>query len=258
MVSFQQGLDTGVRVTRNQPLVQMYDSELELRVVRLQNDINRCEEEINALTTQMELASSETQRVQIAARRKQKEFERDRKQAELLALKRRTDADLSRPGHFWLRAPIDGIILTSAFRERWLNRFVKPTDPLLHIGDPHQGWEIETRIPHYHLGHILESFAGRDELDVDVLLRSAPTRLFKGKLHRKDLAGEAISEPGTEPFVLARIRIAGADIPFDDRIPDDLLLAGTDIRLRIDCGPRSLAYSWFHGFWEFVHEALFF
>ncbi|MGE3807447.1 MAG: hypothetical protein AB7K24_22515, partial [Gemmataceae bacterium] len=102
-----------------------------------------------------------------------------------------------------------------------------------------------------------------EELEVDLLVISAPTRTFKGKLARAKLAGEA--RPNTEeaasdaePVVVALVRIEGDDIPPDQQIPRELLVAGTEVRAKVRCGDRAMGYSLFYGVWEFIYERVLF
>src|SRR5262249_13960581 len=134
----------------------------------------------------------------------------------------------------------------------------------LRIGAEDHGWEVELKILHQHVGQVLEAFAGSEapaELDVDLLLLSAPTRVFKGKLARHNLAGEASPDPdgeGAEPVVRASVRIDGPDIAAADRIPRDLLITGTEVHAKIRCGKCRLSYGLFHGVWECFYEKVLF
>src|SRR5262249_50570444 len=148
-------------------------------------DIAGAQEDVAALAVQQNTARTEAERAGFGAEKKQKEFVRDRKLAELRALRERTHAEDARPGYFWLKAPLAGTILNWDFQEKLTHRSVKPSEPLLRIGADDHGWSVELKIPHQHIGQVLEAFAGREspgELDVDLLLLSAPTRVFKGKL----------------------------------------------------------------------------
>jgi hypothetical protein len=139
-----------------------------------------------------------------------------------------------------------------------------PSEPLLRIGDRDKSWEVELRIPRSAIGQVVSSLAAtgeRAELDVDLVLACAPTRSFRGKLTTQRLAAEAVADvadtstAGTaagECVVHAVVRIDGDDIAEAERIPQELLISGTEVRARIHCGERSLGYCLFHGLWEFI------
>lgn len=263
VIRFEQGIQPGVTVSENQPLVLLHDTQLELRIVQLTNEVAAATEDIAGLAAQHNAARTESERVGYAAEKKQKEFTRERKLAELRAVKERTCADDARPGYFWLKAPLGGTVLNWDFRERFTNRFVKPSEPLLRVGDKGRGWEVELKIPHKHLGQVLEAYAGRldAELDIDLLLVSAPTRTFTGKLARRHVAVEASPDtdgPDSAPVVRASVRIDGADIPEAERLPRELLVTGTEVHAKVRCGTSRAGYAMFYGVWEFLYEKVLF
>src|SRR5262249_36817877 len=139
------------------------------------------------------------------------------------------DAVLERPGDFLVRAPISGTILNSDFRENLLRRPVKPTEPLLRIGDKDRDWEIQLKIPQRNISQGLMAYEGKPanhELDVDLLLASAPTQTYKGKLARSKISGEAHpskDDPNeTESMVLAWVRIEGEGIDKSDQLTPEV------------------------------------
>jgi hypothetical protein len=261
IVRFEPGVQPGSAVAEGQALILMDDTQLELKLVQLTHEIAAARGEIAALAVEQNTTRNEADRAGFAAEKRQKEFVRDRKLAELRALRERTHADEARPGHFWLTAPLTGTVLDWDFQEKLTHRSVRPSDPLLRIGNKEHGWEIELKIPHRHVGQVLEAFAGRDELDVDLLLLSAPTRVFKGKLTRHQLAAAASPDrdgDGVEPVVRASVRIDGPDIPGADHIPHDLLVSGTEVHAKIRCGDCRLGYGLFYGVWEWFYEKVLF
>jgi hypothetical protein len=131
------------------------------------------------------------------------------------------------------------------------------------LGDKGRGWEVELKIPHKNLGQVLAAFNTQPaaELDVDLLLVSAPTRTFKGKLARQQLAVEASTDAeGSDsgPTVRASVRIDGADIAEPERLPPEMLVTGTEVHARVRCGQHRAGYALFHGVWEFLYEKVLF
>src|SRR5262249_31289634 len=175
-------------------------------------------------------AISEADRLRYSAEKKQKEFQRDRKVLERRALRERTHADEARPGYFELKSPLTGTVLSSDFREHLTNRHVKPSEPLLRLGDKTKPWEVELQIPQQHIACVVRALDADDpeaELDVDLQLRSCPTRTFKGKLSRFRITSQASpnrDESGAGPVVRASVRIDGPDVVEAERIPADLLV----------------------------------
>jgi hypothetical protein len=261
---FTQGVEPTSPVSEGQPLILMYDPQLELKIVQLMKEIQEAQSGIESLTAQANQAKEQSDRVKAIAEKTQKQVQRDFKQKELESLRSRTNSDELRPGYFWLKSPLTGTVLNWGFRENLVNKFVKPSEPLLRVGDKDQRWEIELKIPQKHIGQILYAFdwEKKEELDVDLLLASAPTQTFKGKLHRRKIAGEASptkDDPSeTEPVVLATIRIDGNDIKDEDRLPRHLLVTGTEVHTKVRCGNRAMGYSLFYGMWEFFYEKIVF
>src|SRR5262249_18828061 len=130
-------------------------------------------------------------------------------------------------------------------------------------------WELELKIPQKHLGQVLLAFQreNTDVLDVDFLLKSDPTRVFRGKLHRGRIAGEAkpsqeeaaaTSTSEAEPVAVAYVEIAGDGIDKDKEVPEELLLSGVEVHAKVRCGDRAMGYSLFYGVWEFLFEKVVF
>jgi hypothetical protein len=270
-------------VDANQPLILMEDLELGVKVINLKKEIGGSREKIESLTTQlnhMPAASPPGERARLMGEQRQ-ELETIRwKQQELKTLLSSVKADENRgPGYFLISSPpfpFDGTprtkpprwtVLNSDFRENLTDRVVKPSDPLLRLGDKDGNWEVELKIPQKHIGQVLWAFehSNQEELDVDLLVRSDPTRVFKGKLKRIKISGSA--EPNkdenneAEPVVLAYIRLVGDDIPAQNSLPlqaPHLLVTGTEVHAKVRCGNHPMGYSLFYGVWEFFYEKVVF
>jgi hypothetical protein len=264
VVHFAPDVQPASPVADNQSLVLMHDVNLESKFRDLQAEIDGLQAEINGLGQQAVAAVNPVDRAKTQAEQSTKESQLQRKKGELTSLRQRINAVPENPGYFWLKSPLHGTVLNENFRENLTSRMVKPSEPLLRIGDKDGPWEIELKIPQRHIGQILQAFDGRPdaELDVDLLLRSAPTQTFLGKLARNKIAGEAKPEQNDigqpEPVVIAWVRIHGLDIPEASRVPKDLELAGTEVHAKVRCGNRRMIYSLFYGVWEFFYEKVVF
>lgn len=255
-------LTPGKRITEDHELMQLFDGELYKQIVELRQEIAQADHVISTLSKSQDLQDKfevAKQRINLRA-----------KNEELSELARRTNANLADPGTFSIKSPIAGIVLTADFKEI-VNRPVKPNEPLLRVGqidpkNPKLGdWEVELKIPQKHIGQVLRAFKtkdGAEELDVDILLKTMPTAVFKGKLRRDKIALQAQNERDAhdepEPVVLAWIRVHGDDIPPAYRIPLTELVTSTEVNTRIRCGDRAMGYSLFYGVWEFLYEKVVF
>ena len=261
IVSFPDYVFTGSSVFQGQTLVELRDQRLEAQMIQLKGEIATLQNEIEALQALFVNTRDVAEKQRITGEIRKSKVQLDRKKAEYDALVRRTDAIEDRPGFFLIRAPIAGTVLNSDFRETLINRTVKPSEPLLRIGDKDKGWEIDLKIPQRHVAQILLAFKDKPadyELDVDLLLASAPTKTYKGKLARGKISGEALpnrDDPNdTEPVLAASVRIDGPDIPADKKLPPELLVTGTVVHAKVLCGNKPMIYSLFYGVWEFIYE----
>jgi hypothetical protein len=187
-----------------------------------------------------------------------------------------TKAQPDRPGKFSLLAPpfttaeqrrvnnLQWTVLSGNFRDESWRRTVKPSDPILRLGAKDGPWEIELRIPQKHISQVMKAYErnGDQPLDIDFLLRSDPTRTYRGKLHRDKIASEAVpnrdEKDESEPEVIAYASIDDESIDPAYRLSRESLTSGTEVHAKIRCGKRRLGYALFYGVWEFVYEKIVF
>lgn len=262
VVDFAQGLAPGTTVYKDQHLVQMEDNDLREKLTKLQNEIDQAEQGIRALR---KMAGAPGADARNAAREiMEKESLLGAKRLERDSLRERMHGDPVDLGKFWLVAPFEGTILNADFQEQFANRTVKPSEPILRVGYKKGTWEIELKIPQKHIGQVLGALAQspKHELEVDLLVTSVPTRVFKGRLSRDKIAGEATPNRDdnneSEPVVLAWVRIDGPDIRDSEKLPREMLVTGVEVHSKIRCGNRAMGYSLFYGVWEFLYEKVLF
>jgi len=255
----------GQDVYQNDPLVLMYDTQLETKMIGLQGEIDAARKEAEAQRLRLNSAKPED-KYQISADKVSKENTAELKQQELNAIRQRVNADPARFGYFLLQSPIAGTVLNGTFEEELTNKEMKPNEPILRVGNKSGPWEIELKILQKHIGQVLHAYGALDtkELDVDLVLRSSPTKTYRGKLARRDIGGEATPNRDdnneAEPVVLAYVRIDGDDIDPAQRLPHDenFLVTGTEVVAKVRCGQHAMGYSLFYGVWEFFYEKVVF
>jgi len=212
------GLQSGKEVAKGQELFVMFSLDLAKQVRELQGEINKLELRINpqvgrpADLAAMKGVDRGVQEAKITKEMNTQLLEK---------IRRRTNADLSRPGYFKIVAPKKGIILTDDFRDNLLGREVKPGDPLMSIGNTDRNlpkrneWEIKLKIPQKHVGQVrraYEKLPPGAELDVDVLVMTQPDAgSFRAKLKKENIAWQANPQKeeanDQEPIVMAWARI---------------------------------------------------
>jgi hypothetical protein len=200
-----------------------------------------------------------------------------RKQKERQEFIKRNNANPSWPGEYYLKAPSftpeerDSIggrrqwtVLNGNFKDEWLGKTAKPSDPILKLGAKDGPWEIELRIPQKHISQILKAYERKDvdALDVEFILRSDPTRTYRGILKRERISSEAIpnrdEKDESEPEVIAYVSIDDPNIDLNYRLSREALTSGTEVRAKVRCGRHALGYSLFYGVWEFLYEKVVF
>jgi hypothetical protein len=260
-------LASGSKVYKDQELLRMFDQDLAGKIMQYEQDIAAANKIRSHSNSQLDKQEGDQGGIREIA---EANVALTYKTQALNNLRIRTNS-LNTPGEFLVKSPMTGILLSSDFKEKLKERHVKPSEPLLRIGftDPNNprssDWEAEVKIPQRHIGQVLKAFqmfGPNSVLDVDLILMSAPTRTFKGKLSKNKVAYEANAnrdannEP--EPVVLAWVRLTGADIPEEYQVTPELLLAGTEVHTRVRCGNRPMGYSLFYGVWEWFYEKVIF
>jgi hypothetical protein len=267
----------GQVVRPNTPIAILHDQELGREITQQRGEIDKS----RAL---VELLASESRNQSLPATKRMEkadEHERERNhlkaltdQLKLLIEQRRADED--HPGLFTIFAPefrrsrnafgpAVWKVVSADFQEQLVNRWVKPSDPLLRVANTAGAWQIELKIPQKHNGYIRRAFKTNNPneyLEVDVLVTSLPTQSFRGRLYRRDVTEEAAENKDdhneSERVVYSYVRVNDPDMPKEDFIPEELLVTGVEVHTKIRCGERSLGYCLFNGVYEFLYEHVFF
>jgi len=267
----------GQTIRPNTPIAILTDHDLGREIDEKLGEIRKSEAAVSVLGSQA------TDQLLPPTKRKEKADELDRERNHLANLNNQLNlmldehkADRNAPGQFTVFAPefrrsrnSNGPtvwkVVSADFAHQLVNRWMRPTDPLLRVGNTAGAWQIEMKIPQKHVSQMLRAFKtdSRDEyLEVDVLVTSAPTQTFKGRLYRRDISAEAVQNRDdhneSELIVYAYVRVNDPDMPKEDHIPPELLVTGVEVHTKIRCGNHSLGYSLFHGAWEFFYEHVIF
>lgn len=256
-------------------LATMYDNELQAKLQQLSQEAQSASKQMMHLQSRLKDAKDKTEETQLIGQISQYASQRDAKLNELNLLKQVNNCIADRPGHFSVTSPKFSAnriishkpiwtVLDADFRERVKNQYVKPSDPLLRLGDTNGPFEVELKIPQKHIGQVLRAFGPEPnaKLDVDLLLTSTPTRTFRGVLYRDRVSGEAVPNRDdhneSAPVVIAYVLLDDPSIPEDMRVPKNLLVTGVEVHSKIRCGNHAMGYSLFYGLWEFLYEKVIF
>jgi hypothetical protein len=267
----------GEQVKEDQILAQMYDANLFEKYSKLVAEINAAQTEADALVSQLDRETLPSEKASLRSKAALRRADYQAKQLELRELTRRTNAHPERTGTFRVQSPsmsseerrlvgptAKWTVLTGDFKSEMQDKEVKPSEPIMRLGVKEGPWEVELKIPQKHIGQILRAYSrlNTDELEVDFLLSSETTVMYKGFLHRDRIASEATpktdDQNDNEPYVLAFVRIEGQDIPEGYQVDRQRLTSATDVRAKVRCGPERAGYSLFYGVWEFLYEKVVF
>jgi hypothetical protein len=268
----------GATVGPETPLILLRDYEMKKKLDEIQAMIEGAQKKLSA--PEPPASASPMERERYRSEKQQADTTLQALQMQLDTLREQNNLE-GQSGLLWVKAPAFdptlGGRMTGAARPEWtvldspgfqealLNRNISRKDALLHLGNRVGVWEIQLKIPQKHVGQLLEAYGPSPkpdaELDVDLVLRSTPTKTFRGKLAHKDLAREATPNRDdhneSDPVVMAYVRVSGPGIPEDMQLPREQLLSGVEVVTRIRCGTHPMGYSLFYGVWDFLYEQVF-
>lgn len=254
----------------------LYDQQLESKLRSLSDEIKTAENTAQNINQQIAGTKDPVQLVKLTGEREQQLAIVRAKTRERDQLVKINNADPSRPGLFFVQAPKfannlasnhepQWTVLDADFRELHLNKFIRPNEPLVRLGDKNGPWELELKIPQKHVNQVLRAFDATvpdPKLVVDLLVTSQPTVKYKGILYLNRIAGEAVPNQNdhneTSPVVTAYVSLDDPEIPEGYAIPRELLVTGVEVHAKIRCRNHAMGYSLFYGLWEFLYEKVVF
>jgi len=259
-------------------IAELYDQTLQSKINTLNDEIRTAEN--NARSTQL-LMSGATGKDPLQQLKLQGEYQKymamvQTRTRERDAMIKLNNADPRRPGYFYAEAPKfsssqaskgkpEWTVLDADFREKHLNQYTKPDQPLVRLGDKNGPWELEIKIPQKHINKVLQAFDPNDpdpRLTVDLLVTSHPTVVYKGLLYKSRISGQAVPNKDdhneTSPVVVAYVSLNDKDIPEESRLPPELQVAGVEVHSKVRCKNERLGYSLFYGLWEFLYDKVVF
>jgi hypothetical protein len=239
----------GDLVQKNQVLLVLENTDLEVQITELTGQKNSLEQQIRAATVPSDyrgLGENDPQRGQLNAQRMQliARFDGVKTQIELLEKKKE---------RLTIVAPIAGRVVTWNVDQLLRNRPVRVGEVLLAVVDPRDEWELEIYMPTTRMGHLHNALHGLAEdghLDVTYILATEPSRRLSGTTRPRDVADTAELHDDDGNSTKVRVHIDKRDVA-DPR-------PGATVIADVHCGWRPIGYVWFHEAFEWVQKTWFY
>jgi RNA polymerase sigma factor (sigma-70 family) len=132
IIGFPENVKPGGKVAKNQELVYLYSADLHKEVVDLVAGIASEKKLMDTLKSRLQQATRAADKNDITSELKKTKASLQAKADILNGLRERINADTARPGNFSVRSPIDGVVLTTDFRDK-IGLTIKETQPIMLI-----------------------------------------------------------------------------------------------------------------------------
>ena len=150
-----------------------------------------------------------------------------------------------------VKSPLAGSVLTWNAEDLLTSRYVRAGQILMTVANLDGPWVVDVRIPEKDIQFVNQAFEGsREELSVEILIDARPDQSFVGTLGSKQVARTTEADEDKQTFIPAKL-----GVPPSATVPHR---PGTTVRVKIDCGRRSLGFVWFHDLQEWVYRNLLF
>ncbi|RMG41360.1 MAG: biotin/lipoyl-binding protein [Planctomycetota bacterium] len=230
------------RVRQGDPLLRLFDPELEAEFVEETFTLETEQKLLDALRAQAAEATSlgtPEDVVQIDARIKEAELRIEASRERLQRLSEQRDALL-------VRAPCDGVVGTIRVDQRLRLRPVRRGELLLEIFQTDGEWYLELDVPEHRIGHVYraQQRLRTPRLPVEYRLATTTTDTYEAYVSESATRADASPTVGGIVLLTARPR----------RMPDLPPRIGAALDAKICCGDRTLFYVLFGDLIEFLEK----
>lgn len=258
---------SGQRVAKGEKLLRLRNDELDAQLLSLRSRLDERRQLLSALKAEIDEDNRRITRdeeIRLRGRLAQTNVEIEGLEGRLRTLHEQID-------RLTVRSPIAGTIATFQLEQRLMHRPVQRGEVLLEVMDESGDWRLEVELPEGRMGHLLAAQAAksrkrrvesrepetmigpplpalhspRDEgLPVEFVLATVPEKRFTGTLSEMATRTDLSPEQGA---------VVELQVAVDrDQIPHRRI--GAEVRAKIGCGQKSLAYVLFGDLVEFVQR----
>ncbi|TWT46416.1 efflux RND transporter periplasmic adaptor subunit [Botrimarina hoheduenensis] len=236
-------------VEQGEQLLQMRSNDLEKDLTVVRGQIQEALTEADTLQT--ELLEPDLPR----AEKEGKDAKLARVQEQLITLRAEQQLLEEKQESLTVVSPIAGQVITWNVEELLMGRPVQRGNVLLEVANPDGDWILEVEMPEKRMGHInaaLREAGG--ELPVEFLLATSTDTKLQGILTSDGVAAsaEVRGEEGTTVFLKVRFDQQA----FRAAAPDPKV--GAEVKAKVTCGKRSLAYAYLHDLIDFIRAKVLF
>jgi multidrug efflux pump subunit AcrA (membrane-fusion protein) len=149
-------------------------------------------------------------------------------------------------------SPRAGQVVTWDIENLLDGRPVQRGQVLMQVADTSGAWQLELQMPEDRMGYLIDAQEEMgDDLKVTFVMATDPGNEFVGKIKETHYSAEVRGEEGNT--VLVKVDISEID-------PADLpnLMPGAEVKAKVYCGQRSIAYCLFHDLWAFIQSRILF
>jgi len=239
---------SGKKVQKGDPLVQLRNEELQLKLLNAENELIQKNAELQSFEAQKKAQRNVIDR--------DRETELDGKigqtRIEIAGAKLQVEELKQQTERLLIRAPIDGTIATFQIEQFLRNRPVARGEKLMEVLDETGAWRLELELPENRLGHVLRRAEeiGDMKLPVEFLPATSTEQTFNARLVRMATKSAVTEGEGTVLEVIANID--------DEELPKlrerENLRIGAEVKAKIGCGDSCLGYVLFGDVIEFVQK----
>jgi len=236
-------VDHGDEVDKDQPLIQIENLELDQQIQTTTGKINELKEVIMAARSTLSGRSSRSQD-------NQQQENVSAMKAQLASAKLELELLQAKSKRLAITSPIAGKVVTYNVRDKLVDRPVQRVESLLEVADLNGDWIVELSLPDRKIGHVIEAFAQNDSepLQVEFILAADPEQTYRGVL--SEMGHGMTMTPDKGHCMTLKGAIEDPDF--------DLKQLRSGVSAYIQCGQRSVGYTWFHSLWEFVQAKVLF
>lgn len=234
-------------IVAGQELMKLRSEDLDLEMSKARSDINNQKKRWTNLQSQIEDAERNGEEPATITKLRGDQLEVD---SDIAYHRERLKVLERRRQSLVVTAPINGLIPDFQLRQMLADRPVQRGEKLLEIMDKSQGWHLEVQLEEKRMGHLLRAIeidkknGGDGQLDGEYVLQTNPEKRYKCKLRVLATRTSVHPELGT----VVELFVDPEELP-DKRI-------GANVRVKLNCGQRSLGYCLFGDVVEFVQKYL--